>query len=252
VELLNKRSLSANLFIALVQIIKKDNSGVRQITGTKISNTKGETIYTPPEGKEVILDKLKNLEEFIHANDGIDALIKLAIIHYQFEAIHPFLDGNGRVGRILNILYLLNQELLKKPVLFLSRYFIENRNGYYEGLRKVTENNAWENWILYMLDAVESTAYKTIEKIDHIIDHMDKCTTLIKNKHPKIYSKDLIEVLFAQPYCRISSITSAKIVARQTASIYLQKIEELGLIKGYKIGKETIYLNIGLLNILKK
>ncbi|ARN85091.1 Fic family protein [Candidatus Nucleicultrix amoebiphila] len=252
IEYLRKRDLSTNLFIELVQIIKKNNASVRRIPGTKIANSQDKVIYTPPEGEDVIRTKLFNLEKFIHSNDDIDPLIKLAIIHYQFEAIHPFSDGNGRVGRIINILYLVHQNLLDTPVLFLSRYFIKHRKGYYEGLRNVTEKNDWSNWILYMLDAVEHTACQTMKKIDDIVNLMNNFTKIIKEKHPKIYSKDLIEVLFSKPYCRILSLTDAEIVGRQTASEYLKRIEELGLIKGTKIGKEMVYLNLGLLDILRK
>ena len=155
IKLLKQRPLSTNLFIELVQIIKENNAHIRCTPGTKIANSSGKVIYTPPEGENIIRTKLANLEQFIHKDDDIDPLIKLAIIHYQFEAIHPFSDGNGRVGRIINLLYLLEQGLLETPVLFLSRYFIENRKGYYEGLKNITEKEDWESWILYILDAVE-------------------------------------------------------------------------------------------------
>jgi Fic family protein len=253
VHTLGKRPfLSTNLFIELVQIIKENSAGVRRTPGTKIANSKKEVVYTPPEGEDIIREKLANLEQFIHEEDGIDPLIKLGIIHYQFEAIHPFSDGNGRVGRIINILYLVQRQLLGTPVLFLSRYFIENRKNYYDGLRNITEEGNWESWILYMLDAVEQTANQTAGKIDDIVQLMELFIKTIKTNHPKIYSKDLVEVLFAQPYCRISSITDAGIVSRQTASEYLKKIEELSLIQGTKVGKEVIYLNSKLLEILKK
>lgn len=244
--------LSTNLFVELVQIIKENGAGIRRTPGTKIANSKGTIVYTPPEGEEIIRTKLADLEKFIHSDDDIDALIKLAIIHYQFEAIHPFSDGNGRVGRIINIIYLVQQQLLGKPVLFLSRYFIENRKGYYDGLKNVTESGDWESWILYILDAVETTANQTVAKIDAICQLMEEFQNTIKAKLPKVYTKDLIEVLFAQPYCRISSITDAGIVGRQTAGEYLKKIESISLIQGTKVGKEILYLNPRLLEILKK
>lgn len=253
IKMQEERGLATNLFVELVQIIKQNSAAIRQTPGTKIANSKGEVIYTPPEGEQVIRTKLANLEKFIHADDDIDPLIKLGIIHYQFEAIHPFSDGNGRVGRIINILYLVQQKLLGTPVLFLSRYFIENRKGYYDGLRNITEQGDWENWILYMLDAVEHTANQTVQKVDAIVKLMSDFIEVIKAKQPRLYTKDLVEVLFAQPYCRISSILDANIVGhRQTASEYLKKIEGLGLIRSKKIGKEVIYLNPGLLEILKK
>jgi Fic family protein len=253
VDLLKQRPLSTNLFIELVQIITQNTSGIRNSSGTKIANSKGDTIYTPPEGEDLIRKKIANLENFIHdEDDNIDPLIKLAIIHYQFEAIHPFSDGNGRVGRIINILYLLQQNRLKTPVLFLSRYFIQNNKGYYGGLKNVTEKEDWQSWILYILDAIEHTARTTIEKIDEIIKLMEKFINLIKINHPKIYSKDLVEVLFAQPYCRVSSLTKDKIVARKAASTYLKKIEALSLLSGKKVGKEMVYVNDSLLEILRK
>lgn len=252
VETLKDRPLATNLFTDLVQIIKQNNAGIRNTPGTKISNNKDEVIYTPPEGEDIIRQKLANLESFIHEEDDIDPLIKLAIIHYQFEAIHPFSDGNGRVGRIINILYLVYQKLLDTPVLFLSRYFIEYRAGYYMGLRNITEKQDWENWILYMLDAVEHTSYETISKIDAITQLMKEYSDTIRTNAPKLYTKDFVELLFSQPYCRIASITEAGIAGRKTASEYLKRVEELSLIKGAKVGREVIYLNPGLLDILKK
>jgi len=249
---LSRYSLSTNLFVKLVHTITKNEGGIRVTPGTKIANSLGEIIYTPPEGEAIIREKLANLEKFIHEEDDIDPLIKLGVIHYQFEAIHPFSDGNGRVGRILNILYLVQQGLLETPVLFLSRYFIENRDGYYTGLKNITEKKDWESWILYILDAVEQTSYQTIKKIDAIAQLMEEFIEVIKKELPKIYSKDLVEALFAQPYCRVSSIVDANIAERQTASQYLRKIEKLSLIKGAKIGRDVVYLNLELLKILRK
>lgn len=156
---LRERPLTTNLFIELMQLIKQTDDGIRRVPGTKIGNSRtGETIYTPPDGEGRLRDLLGNLETFLHADDGLDPLVKLAAAHYQFEAIHPFTDGNGRTGRIVNILYLVEQGLLELPVLYLSHYIIKNKSAYYDGLRRVTEEGAWEEWILYVLNAIETTA----------------------------------------------------------------------------------------------
>ena len=154
-ETLKKKPLSTRLFVEIVRLIRKTNLDVRKVPGTRIVNNRGEVVYTPPEGEAAIRDKLADLERFIHADDGLDPLVKMAVVHYQFEAIHPFTDGNGRTGRILNILFLVERGLLELPVLYLSHYIIRNRPAYYAGLRSVTEEGAWEPWVLYMLDAVE-------------------------------------------------------------------------------------------------
>ncbi|MDQ2799514.1 MAG: Fic family protein, partial [Armatimonadota bacterium] len=204
------RPLSTRLFEEMVQIIKQNSAGIRRTTGTRITKG-GRTIYTPPEGESILRDKLANLEKFLYAEDGLDPLVKLAVLHYQFEAIHPFADGNGRTGRILNILYLVEAGLLEIPVLYLSRYIIENKNAYYEGLRRITEENAWEEWTLFMLRAVETTALTTCQRIQAIRALMQQTSQAVKDKLPKIYSKDLIEVLFSQPYCRIHFLEEAQI-----------------------------------------
>lgn len=196
-----KGFISTNMFVKLYNIIKETDASVRNTPGTKISNKKtGEIIYTPPEGETIIRDKLKNLEEFINnSDDDIDPLIKMAIIHYQFEAIHPFSDGNGRTGRILNILYLVSNELLEIPILYLSKYIIENKKAYYNGLRSVTEDNKWAEWILYVLDAIEKTALFTQQKIDSIILLMNETSEYLKSTAGDIYSKELLEIIFRQP-----------------------------------------------------
>lgn len=246
--------LSTNLFVTIFNIIKETNDGVRKTSGTKISNTKtGEIIYTPPEGEDVIRQKLKNLEDYINdPDDDTDPLIKMSVMHYQFEAIHPFIDGNGRTGRILNILYLVMNNLLELPVLYLSKYIIEHKASYYNGLNQVTENQKWESWVLYMLDAVEHTAGYTQQKIDSIVVLMKETETLVKQKAPDIYSKELIEVIFRQPYCKRKFLEDAGIVKKKTAGVYLAKLEEIGLMKSVKAGKEKLFIHQQLFNILKK
>lgn len=246
------RPLTTNLFEELFQIIKQSNAGVRKTPGTKLANDRGEVIYTPPEGEVVLRDKLANLEKFIYAEDGIDPLVKLAVIHYQFEAIHPFTDGNGRTGRILNILYLIEHNLLEIPVLYLSRYIIENKNDYYSGLRRITESGEWEAWILYMLQAIEATARETRQRILSIRDLMLEDVEKVRAELPKIYSKDLLEILYRQPYCKIRFLEEAGIAQRQTASVYLKELERIGMLSAVKSGREIYYINRKLLDLLTK
>jgi len=245
-----KYPLTTNLFEELFRIIKESKSGVRKIPGTKLANDRGNVVYSPPEGEHLLRDKLGNLEQYIYADDKIDPLIKLAIIHYQFEAIHPFTDGNGRTGRILNILYLIEQGLLNIPILYLSHSIIEKKNAYYAGLRGVTENGQWGRWILYMLNAVEKTAIETRKKILAIRDLMNRDVEIVREKRPKIYSKDLLELLYCQPYCKIQMLETAGIAKRQTASVYLKELESIGLLRSIKMGREIYYINDDFLNLL--
>jgi Fic family protein len=251
-ENLKSRPLSTNLFIDLVRIIKQTDLGIRKVPGTKIASSRGEIVYSPPEGETLLRDLLTNFERFMHANDGIDPLVKLAVLHYQFEAIHPFTDGNGRTGRIINILYLLEKELLKLPVLYLSHFIIQNKTDYYAGLRQVTEQNAWEQWILYMLGAIAVTAKQTRIKIFRIRDAMNAAQELARTKAPKIYSKDLIELVFELPYCKIRFLEQRGIAKRQTAAVYLKTLAGIGLLQSLKVGREVYYLNAPLLATLKE
>lgn len=246
--------LSTNTFIKIFQTIKQNKAGIRNVPGTKIANTiTGEVLYTPPEGDSLIRDKLKNLEDYIHADEKIDPLIKLAVIHYQFEAIHPFFDGNGRAGRILNILFLVYKDLLDLPVLYLSKYIIENKNDYYRLLRNVTEKERWEPWILFMLDAVEQTSAYTRDKIISIRTLLEKTLEEAKKKlSERVYSKELIELLFHQPYTKGQFLMDAGIAERKTAADYLKELEKIGILKSKKIGKENLYLNVKLFNLLSK
>lgn len=249
---MSKRPLSTNLFIEIVRIIKQVELGIRRVTGTALKNELGEVIYTPPAGEAVIRDKLANLEQFLHAQDDLDPLVKMAIIHYQFEAIHPFEDGNGRTGRIINLLFLVEQGLLDIPVLFLSRYIIANKAAYYEGLRRVTEQNEWEAWILFMLRAVESTAQQTFDQVTRIRALMEDVRVQIQLQAPTIYSKDLVEVIFQHPYTKIQFLIDANIAKRQTASTYLQTLASLGFLRPSKHGREMYYINDALYTELIK
>ena len=247
---LKNRPLTTNLFVEIVQRIKQSDMQVRAIPGTALQNKLGEVIYTPPVGDAVIRDKLSNLEKFIHADDDLDPLVKMAVMHYQFEAIHPFPDGNGRTGRILNLLFLVEKGLLDVPVMFLSRYIIANRAAYYEGLRRVTELNDWENWLLYMLKAVESTAQQTFDQVTCIRALMEKVRDKVQREAPGVYSKDLVEAIFMHPYTKIQFLVEKGIAKRQTASGYLQTLAGLGVLRESKQGREKYYINDALLEEL--
>jgi Fic family protein len=247
-----KRLLTTPLFVELVQILKNSVQGIRKMPGTKLVNALGEVMYTPPDGEEVILKKLSHLEKFMYTEDSLDPLIQMALIHYQFEAIHPFPDGNGRTGRILNILFLIEKGLLEIPVLYLSRYIISNKTDYYNGLRKVTEENEWESWILYILKGLEQTAITTREQIVAIHRLIQETAIIVRAKLPNIYSKDLIETLFQSPYCKIQSLEHAGIAKRQTASSYLKQLETIGVLRSLKVGRDVYYINDAFLKILTK
>ena len=253
-SLTKNRRLNTDLFVKTVQIIKKDRKSIRNVPGTVIANRiTGAVIYTPPAGEPLIRKKLKELETFIHTADDIDPLVKLALIHYQFEAVHPFFDGNGRTGRIIIIYYLLHKGLLDLPVLYLSKYIIDRKSEYYRLLRQVTERSAWEPWILYMLDAVETTAALTRQQILDIRALMDDTVTFAKNKLPtRVYSKELIELVFRQPYTKGQLLVDAGIAERKTAADYLQELEKIGILKRKKVGRENLYLNEKLYKLLSK
>ncbi len=248
-----KQLLTVRDIIKLQEVLIGNNAGIRKQPGTSLKNAKtGEIIYTPPFGKDVIDEKFKNLETYINSEDETDPLIKMAIIHYQFESIHPFYDGNGRTGRIINVLYLILNGLLDLPILYLSSYIIHHKKQYYEGLDKVRTKNEWENWILYMLDSVEQTAKSTIALIKSIKNLLDKEIDNVKEKCPKIYSKELVEALFNQPYSRIATLEEKLQVTRFTASKYLKELEEIGLLKGEKLGRDMLYINKPLFMLLKE
>jgi Fic family protein len=249
-EALKSRPLSTNVLVDVVRQIKGMDLGIRKIPGTALKNPTGHVIYTPPTGEDLIREKLADLERFIHGEEDLDPLVKLAILHYQFEAIHPFPDGNGRTGRILNILFLISQGLLDLPVLYLSRYIIRNKGAYYEGLRQVTEEHAWEPWILYMLAAVEATARDTRDRILKIRELMEQMRRRIQDEAPALYSKDLVEVLFQNPYCKVAFLEQAGLARRQTASTYLKILEGRGILKGFKAGRERYYMNLPLMELL--
>lgn len=247
-----KPFITTNLCIEIVQSIKKNTAGIRTTPGTTLKNTQGETIYTPPSGEAVLRDKLANLEKFINEKDGIDPLIKMALMHYQFEAIHPFTDGNGRTGRILLLLYLKIEKLLDIPALYLSEYIIKNKTDYYIKLRNVTEKSAWEEWILYMLDMITFTANKGLKLLNQVNELMQTFTEEVKSTLPKVYSKDLIEILFKLPYTKRQYLIDADLGTPKTVGNYLNELEDAGLLTSEKVGKEKLYLNFRLMEILEK
>ena len=249
----NRPILTTNLFIAIMQIIKENQSGIRNAPGTQLKNpATNSVVYTPPEGENVIREKLKNLEDFIHAEDTFDPLVKMAIIHYQFEAIHPFFDGNGRTGRIILLLYLKMTGLLDLPALYLSDYIIQHKEKYYTNLRKVTEDGNWEDWILYMLDMVEKTALKGRSQIAEIEKLMYEMGKEIQRDLPKIYSKELMEALFQLPYTKRNQFEKAGLGNLKTVGNYLIELEKAGFLKSEQVGKEKLYLNFKLLEVLKR
>lgn len=251
-EIERRPFISTNLCIQIVQSIKKNTASIRTTPGTALKNAKGKTIYTPPTGEVVIREKLANLETFINGDDILDPLIKMALMHYQFEAIHPFSDGNGRTGRILLLLYLKLEKLLDTPAIYLSEYIIKNKTAYYTKLKKVTEENDWESWVLYMLEMIEFTAKKGLQRLKNVTTLMQDMTEEIKATLPKVYTKELVEILFKLPYTKKKFLIDAKLGTSKTVGNYLIALEEAGFLISEKVGKEKLYLNHRLMNILEK
>ena len=247
-----KPFITTNLCIEIVQCIKQNTAGVRTTPGTTLSNKKGETIYTPPSGEEVIRAKMANLESFINENSTIDPLIKMAVSHYQFEAIHPFSDGNGRTGRIILLLQLKLEKLLDVPALSLSEYIIKYKNEYYKGLRNITEKNDWSKFIIYMLDMVEKTSIDGLNRLESITKLMELTGKNIKDTLPKVYSKDLVEVIFRLPYTKRQNLIDIGLGTPKTVGNYLNALEKKGFLTSIKVGKEKLYLNKKLMDILVK
>jgi len=251
-ERLDERPVGIDLMLDLVRTIVRADAGIREAPGTRIAPPFGETIYTPPEGADLIRAKLANLEAFIHADNGLDPLVKLAVMHYQFEAIHPFADGNGRTGRVLNSLYLVERGLLDLPVLYLSGFILERRGQYYDLLRRVTEEGAWEDWIVYMLEAVEVTAADTRQRISDIRGLMGDALARAKDAGIAAAKQEMIELIFHQPYCKIGFVTNGGLAKRETASRYLRELEALGLLRSIRAGRDTYYVNDALISVLRR
>ena len=254
-DMLSERGvINTNTAIRIYQILKETTASVRKIPGTAIKNISTDQLYyTPPVGETLIRDKLDNLWWYVNSpeNETVDPLIRMAIMHYQFEAIHPFTDGNGRIGRILNVLFLVQQSLLRFPILYLSTSILEKKSQYYELLRGVTSRDEWIQWILFMLDCVHETSLQTINTIRAI--HIQMQTTLdkVRAELPRLrYSKEIVEILFMFPYCRIDHLVERGLAVRQSASMSLRKLENIGILQSEKHGKHTIYRNVCLWELL--
>ena len=249
-----KGFISTNVLVELQGIIEHNNAGIRKTPCTNLVNSKtGKVIYTPPQEEKEIRDLLKNLEDYINKNnDDVDPLIKMALIHYQFETIHPFYDGNGRTGRILNVLYLVLNNLLDSPILYLSNYINKNKEEYYKLFTEFRENDNYENWIIYILKGIKETSQKTIILIRQLQLMMEAYQEEFKTLLPKIYSDEILDSLFFEVYTRISYIEKRCNVTRQTAATYLNSLVDVGLLEFEKVGRESIYKNIRLIDLLKK
>ncbi|OYT93205.1 MAG: addiction module protein [Burkholderiales bacterium PBB3] len=236
--------LTTRLFEALYQTVKEADDGVRRTSGTKLANpTTGEVVYCPPEGESVIRDKLANLERFMNESSDLDPLVRMAVMHYQFEAIHPFPDGNGRVGRILNILQLQSDALLDVPILYLSGYIIENKGAYYRGLTAVTERGEWEAWVLYMLRGVETMAHLTRQRIRAVMDLMHSATLQAEKVLPKVQVPAILDVVFRHPYCKVRFLEEAGLGSRPTCTKYLRALVAAGLLREQAVWRENYFIN---------
>jgi Fic family protein len=252
VDSLKTRPLCTATAVAVCTAIMGVAMDVRRVPGTTLSNqATNKIIYTPPTGEALLRDKLANWERFIHEQAEIDPLIRMAVAHYQFEAIHPFTDGNGRTGRILNQLMLVEQALLDMPVLYLSRYIIANRADYYRLLQEVTQKAAWEKWILYMLNGVRETATWTGEKINAVRALMTHTADHVRERLPKVYSRELVELTFVQPYCRIQNLVESGLGHRETASKYLKDLVQLGVLQEVQSGREKLFIHPKFVQLLK-
>ena len=258
---LHDRPLCTRTAEVICTKIKGTEMSVRRVPGTALVNQmSNEVIYTPPETESRIRELLANWEQFLHAADPLhadtlDPLIRMSAAHYQFEAIHPFTDGNGRSGRVLNSLYLVEQGLLPMPILYLSRYIIAHKSDYYRLLLEITRKNdqsGWELWLLFMLRGVEETATWTAAKISAIRDLAEEAARLVRETLPKIYSRELIDVVFEQPYCRISNVVGANIAGRQAASRYLKALVSIEMLREQAFGREKLFVNVKLLDLLTR
>ena len=253
-ELVKKQGLLTNNYILQIQeLVEGNKAGLRKLPGTKLLNdTTGEVVYTPPQDHDTIVALMNNLEKFMNDEAMMDAdpLVKMAIIHHQFESIHPFYDGNGRTGRIINMLFLIQKKLLDLPVLYLSRYIIQHKNDYYRLLQEVRETDEWEDWIMYMLDGVEKTANETILLTGNIKNLMQQYKEVLRTRLPKLYSQDLLNNLFKYPYTKIEYLVHDLAIARNTAIRYLDALVQEQLVVKQKIGRDNYYINQPLFNLL--
>jgi Fic family protein len=249
---IQKGFLSNNHIIEIQAAIEESRAGFRKVPGTELKNEQtGEVVYTPPQTYDEVVAYMNNLEQFMNDNElcDWDPLVKMAVIHHQFESIHPFYDGNGRTGRIINILYLVKEGMLNLPILYLSRFINQNKGDYYRLLQKVRTENAWEDWTLFMLEGVEQTSLQTIKTIEGIKELMLKHKKKIR-ENTKFYSQDLINNLFKHPYTKIDFIITDLDVSRLTATKYLDELTQIGIVKKVKIGRDNYYINTDLYSLL--
>lgn len=245
------RPLTAHTAVTVCSVLMGVEQRVRDQPGTFIGNPSSSTrIYSPPEGRDVIWAKLSAWERFLHSHDDLDPLVVMALLHYQFEAIHPFFDGNGRTGRVLNLLFLVHSGLLAQPVLYLSSYLMQHRNMYHAGLLGVTANAAWEDWLCFMLGAVEHTSRTTLNLVDTITAHREDVELRIRREIPGLPAVELSRLMTAQPYVRIESLVNAELAQRQTAARWLNAIVDVGLLQSEKVGRSKIFINSALLDII--
>lgn len=250
-RVLVKNPVTTGMAVDICRTLRGIAIDIRKVPGTALKNqTTGKVVYTPPEGQERLRNLLANWERFLHDDSDLDPLIRMAVGHYQFEAIHPFTDGNGRTGRILNLLFLVEQGLLDQPVLYLSRAIIRRRTEYYRLLNAVTRDDAWEPWVLYMLDAVHDTAIWTTRKIKAIRELLRRATAHVREHAPSPSSRELVELVFEQPCSRIGNVVSAGIAKRQTASVYLKELCDIGVLREVKSGREKLFVHPNLMKLL--
>ncbi|MCW2842835.1 MAG: hypothetical protein JWN22_751 [Nocardioides sp.] len=251
VDAIRSRPLTGRTASLICSRLQGREMDVRAVPGTRIANPgTGQVVYAPPEGKSLIRDKLSAWERFIHAGDDLDPLVRMAVAHYQFEAIHPFHDGNGRTGRVINILLLMEAGLLDQPILYLSRSIIARKNDYYRLLRGVTAEGGWEEWILYMLDVVRDSAVSTVRKINAIRACQEEIGERARAATIGGRDAQLLALLFEQPYCRISDVVGRCDVTRQTASTWLHALVDAGLLQDEKVGRERLFVNHEFLQVL--
>ena len=250
---LKDRPLCTATAVEICRTLKGADLDVRRTPGTQLANHRtGAVVYTPPEGEARLRDMLANWERFLHNQTDLDPLVRMAVGHYQFEAIHPFIDGNGRTGRVLNILYLIQEDLLGLPILYLSQYVIAHKADYYRLLLGVTRDQAWEPWLLFMLQAVADTSKWTTGKIAAIRALAEHTTEHVRTRLPKIYSRELVDVIFEQPYCRIVNLVDKGIAQRQAASRYLKDLVALGVLREMPVGKEKLFIHPKLMQLLTR
>ena len=247
-----KGFISTNIIIQIQKVLEENNAGIRKLPGTALKNAAtGKVTYTPPDDYNKIISLMKNLENYLNEEVELSPLINLAIQHYQFESIHPFYDGNGRTGRIINVLYLILQGLLDSPILYLSEFIIENKSDYYRLLQDVRTKENWEEWILFILNGVEKTSKATIRQIQDINKLFQTTGDKIKNRFPKSFNKELLELLFEQPYSKIDFVVERLKISRITASKYLRELKQIGILESKQVWKETLYINTKLFDLLK-